>query len=336
MPLWTSTVATGPRLRSTFASITTPLAGLCGFAFSSWTSATRQDHLEQIVEPEFLARRDLDERDVAAPLLGHHLELAELLLDAVGVGRRQVDLVDRHDHRHAGRLDVGDRLAGGRHHAVVGGDDEDGDVGRLGAAGAHGGERLVARRVEEGDLAALRVDLVGADVLGDAAGLALGDVGRADRVEQLGLAVVDVAHDRHHRRPRRGRWGRCRPRPAGSRSRRSPVGTTSGTCSLVSQPSAVATRCGGVEVDLLVDVGHDADLHQFLDDLDAGCLQIFGQFGHRHHRRQRDRFADDRRGGAADGDGAGTPAASALARLAPPAAAGAAPAGPRLVALPRD
>ena len=44
------------------------------------------------------------------------------------------------------------------------------------------------------------VDLVGTDVLGDAAGLAGGDFGLADRVEQRGLAVVDVAHDRDHRR----------------------------------------------------------------------------------------------------------------------------------------
>ena len=44
------------------------------------------------------------------------------------------------------------------------------------------------------------VDLVGADVLGDAAGLARGHLGLADGVQQRGLAVVDVAHDRDHRR----------------------------------------------------------------------------------------------------------------------------------------
>ena len=46
------------------------------------------------------------------------------------------------------------------------------------------------------------LDLVGADVLGDAAGLAGDDVGLADRVEQRRLAVVDVAHDGDDRRPR--------------------------------------------------------------------------------------------------------------------------------------
>jgi hypothetical protein len=45
--------------------------------------------------------------------------------------------------------------------------------------------------------------LIGADMLRDAAGLARDDIGLADRVEQRGLAVVDMAHDRDHRR--RGR-----------------------------------------------------------------------------------------------------------------------------------
>ena len=48
----------------------------------------------------------------------------------------------------------------------------------------------------------LDVDLVGADVLRDAAGLGGDDARVADRVEQRRLAVVDVTHDRDDRRPR--------------------------------------------------------------------------------------------------------------------------------------
>ena len=44
------------------------------------------------------------------------------------------------------------------------------------------------------------VDLVGTDVLGDAAGLALADVGLTDGVQQSGLTVVDVTHDGDDRR----------------------------------------------------------------------------------------------------------------------------------------
>ena len=44
-----------------------------------------------------------------------------------------------------------DGLDGLRHHAVIGGHHQHDDVGHLGAAGAHRGERRVAGRVEEGD-----------------------------------------------------------------------------------------------------------------------------------------------------------------------------------------
>ena len=92
---------------------------------------------------------------------------------AVGIGARLVDLVDGHDHRHAGGLGVIDGLHRLRHDAVVGGDHQHHDVGHLGAARAHGGERLVARRIDERDLLAVgRRHLIGADVLRDAAGLA--------------------------------------------------------------------------------------------------------------------------------------------------------------------
>ena len=114
----------------------------------------------------------------------------------------QVDLVDGDDDRHLGGARVGDRLLRLRHDAVVGRDDEDGDVGHLRAAGAHRGERLVARRVEERDLPAVDVDLVRADVLRDAARFGRDDARVADRVEQRRLAVVDVAHDRDDRRAR--------------------------------------------------------------------------------------------------------------------------------------
>ena len=48
-----------------------------------------------------------------------------------------------------------------------------------------------------------RFQLVGADLLGDAAGLLFGHARLAQGVQQRGLAVVDVAHDGDHRRPRR-------------------------------------------------------------------------------------------------------------------------------------
>jgi predicted TPR repeat methyltransferase len=79
---------------------------------------------------------------------------------------------------------------------------EDHEVGDLAAARAHRREGLVAGRVEERDHAARRLHVVRADVLGDAARLAHRHARLADRVEERGLAVVDVAHHGDHRRAR--------------------------------------------------------------------------------------------------------------------------------------
>jgi hypothetical protein len=150
--------------------------------------------------PVFGLGGHVDELDLAAPLDRLEALRRHLRADTGRVGALLVDLVDRDEHRDLGRLGVVDGLLRLRLHAVVGRDHDDRDVGDARAAGAHGGERLVARGVEEGDRLAALVDLVGADVLGDATGLAGDDLGLADRVEQRRLAVVDVAHDRDDRR----------------------------------------------------------------------------------------------------------------------------------------
>ena len=149
-----------------------------------------------------LLRRDIDEDGRAAPGFRHQPAIAELLLHAIRLRLRLVDLVDRHNDRHVGRLGVVDCFERLRHHAVVRRDHDDDDIRDLRAACTHAGEGLVTRGIEEDDLAAecRRVllgdaDLVGTDVLRDATGLAGGDVGFADRIQQRGLAVIDVTHD---------------------------------------------------------------------------------------------------------------------------------------------
>src|SRR6266508_2372155 len=162
----------------------------------------QQDRLDQGVEVLLGLGRDIDELGLAAVLLGDQVVRGELLADPGRVGLWLVDLVDRHHDRHAGRLGVVDRLHGLGHDAVVGGHHQHGDVGDGRAACPHGGERLVARRVDERHQAPVLAgpDLVGTDVLGDAAGLGRDHVGVAvglgvlpalDLVQDVGLARVD-------------------------------------------------------------------------------------------------------------------------------------------------
>ena len=159
-----------------------------------------EEHLlEQLVEALARLRRDLRDLRRATPLLRLQTFVRKIAAHLVGVRVGKVDLVDRDDDRHVGRTRVRNRFLRLRHDAVVRSDDEDRDVGDLRAACTHGGERLVTRGVDERDPAAVVLDLVRTDVLRDAARLRLDDCSLADRVEQAGLAVVDVSHDRDDR-----------------------------------------------------------------------------------------------------------------------------------------
>ena len=90
-----------------------------------------------------------------------------------------------------------------RHHAIVCGDDQNNDVCHRRPAAAHGRERLMAWRVDEGDtLVIANLDLIGTDMLGDTPGLPSRHVRAAQRIEQARLTVIDVPHDGHNGSPR--------------------------------------------------------------------------------------------------------------------------------------
>ena len=203
MPSWTRTVATTPRPSESEASRQVPLAGPAGVGLQLVQIGDGLERGQQVGDSLAGHRRGLDDLDIAAPLDGMKALLRELAVNLVDIGRRvgvgQVDLVQGDHDRDLGRLGVGDGLDGLGHDAVIGGHDQDHDVRHVGSAGPHGGEGLVAGRVDERDRLAVVLNLVGADVLRDAAALALHDIGLADAVQQRGLAMVDVAQDRDDR-----------------------------------------------------------------------------------------------------------------------------------------
>ena len=55
--------------------------------------------------------------------------------------------------------------------------------------------------IEESDLAPVKLDIIGADMLGNPARFASNNVCFANSIQKGGLAVIDVTHDSDNRRP---------------------------------------------------------------------------------------------------------------------------------------
>ena len=193
---------------------------------------------------------------------------------------------------------MADRLECLGHDPIVGGHDDDGDVGDASSAGTHRGERLVARRVEEDHALAAAGDLARADVLGDPATFRRGHVGRPDGVEETRLAVVDVAHDRHDGRARleQGRivlleqllLGRLGDRAIGLAFDPAGAGRF-GLGNLIAE--LARDERGGITVDKLVDRREDAALDQLTDDVCRVHAEPFTKLLDGDRRRQFDRAA---------------------------------------------
>ena len=129
----------------------------------------------------------------------------------------------------------------------------------------------MARGVEEGDGAAVDLDGIGADVLGDAARLAGDDVGMANIVKQRGLAVVDVAHDDDDR----GTGLKVLILIWGGVDETLFHGDDDFLLDLAAEFHRDQGR--GVIVDDIRDGGEDAHLDKLLDDLGGRLLHARGQ-----------------------------------------------------------
>ncbi len=117
---------------------------------------------------------------------------------------RLIDLVQSNNDGHFSRLGVVDGFTCLRHDPVVGCDHDNGDVRYLGPARTHGCECLVTGCIEERDFLAVYLNLVGANMLSDAACFARRHLGFTDGIKQGGLAVVDMTHNSDNRRDNDG------------------------------------------------------------------------------------------------------------------------------------
>ena len=117
-------------------------------------------------------------------------------------------------------------------------------------------------------------------MLGDAARLLRHDVGRADGVEQRGLAVIDMAHDGDHRRARLEILGGVLLADEAFLD----VGLRHAADRM---PELLGDQLGGIGVDHVGDLVHLAVFHQIFDDVDATLGHAVGELLNgdrlRHH-----------------------------------------------------
>ena len=231
-------------------------------------------HFQQVIQAQAGLGGNGADDGVAAPLLGDQVVLGQLLLDLVRVGGGLIHLVHCHDELDICSLGVVDGLNGLGHDAVVGSHHQNGDIGAHRAAGTHRGKGGVARGIQEGDGIAVHIHGISADVLGNAAGLTGGDGSLPDGIQQRGLAVVNVAHDNHN--------GSAGLQLVGGVHMIVNDLLLDGDGDFLLHLAAHfrSHKLGGIEVDSLVDGGHDAVLHQQLDDLTGGLLHPGSQLAH--------------------------------------------------------
>ena len=232
-----------------------------------------QDGFEQCVDIDAFFGGNVDKLYIAAPFVRHDFMCGQLLADALWIGGFFIDFVDGNHHRYTCGFSMGNRLDGLRHHAVIGGNHKNHDVGCFRTARTHGGKRFMTRSIQEGNHAARGFNMVCADVLGNAARFALYHFGAADVVQQGGFTMVDVTHDGNDRRTRQC-FGFH-----GFHAFIQECFRIVGSSRFADVAEFFHHNQGGVLVDGLVDGDHHAHFHQGFNHFDAFNGHFVRQIG---------------------------------------------------------
>jgi len=162
-----------------------------------------ENEFQKLVHARSCFCRDRGPRHIASELFKVHALLKDSRLRALHIGIRLVYLIDCNDEGDSGFFDARQGLKGLRLHAVVGGDDKDGDVGDVGATSTNGGESGMPRGVDERDAlfcaSSVTLDLIGGDVLGNATRFFCDRIRFPYEIKKRGFAVVHVSHNDHNR-----------------------------------------------------------------------------------------------------------------------------------------
>ena len=93
------------------------------------------------------------------------------------------------------------RLFGLGHHAIISGDHQNNDIGRLSATCTHRREGRVSGCIQEGNDTVIGFHMVSTDMLGDTTRFTGSHPGFTNMVKQRGFTMINMAHNGHNRRP---------------------------------------------------------------------------------------------------------------------------------------
>ncbi len=162
----------------------------------------QKDGLQKLLDAGFFHGGNRNTRCVAAPFLRDEFVFGQLLHHHLGVSTRFIHFIDGNNDGNFGRLGVVDRFYGLRHNTVIRRDNQHGNIRHLRTACAHGGECFVAGGVQKCNVAFADFNLIGTDVLRNAARLGGSNVGVADSIQQGCFAVIHVTHNHYDRSTR--------------------------------------------------------------------------------------------------------------------------------------
>ena len=137
----------------------------------------QENGLFQLIKINFLGRRHFHIKDIAAEFLDDDLVAQQFITNAIRVGIRSIDFVDRNNDRHFRRFRMVERFDGLRLNAIIRRDNQNNDVGDLRAACTHCRKGGVAGRIDKRNpLTVGKVNLISANMLRDAAGLTCSNI----------------------------------------------------------------------------------------------------------------------------------------------------------------
>ena len=241
----------------------------------------QRNRFQQLVQIDLLGCRNLDFLGFAAQAFHHDFVLQQFLLHAFGLHAGLINLIDRDNQRHLGRAGMADGFHRLRHDTIISGDNQHHHIGHRCTTRAHGGEGFMARCINEGyAIAGGNRDLIGADMLRDAARFMGNDIGLAQRIQKAGFAVIHMAHNGDH--------GRTRQQFRISVLRAFQADFDIGfTHALHAVAEFLHHQFGGIGINALRECRHDTHAEQNLNHFPAARGHTIGQFLHgdafRHH-----------------------------------------------------